>query len=236
MSSEAAKVTDAGRPLRRDAQRNRDALLAAARQVVAEHGMDAPLEQVARRAGLAIGTLYRHFPTRVDLLQAIFTEKVRAWLEAAELAAEMDDAWEGFRYFLETTCELQADDRGFNDLASVRLPASPSLDEAQGRIAQLSVQIVERAQRQGSVRSDITPEDLAFVAWSHSRITHATHGIAPNAWRRHLYLLLDGFRADRAHPLPEPPLTRSQLYQAMIGLGGAGACPSATAESDSDPR
>ncbi|SEH00262.1 DNA-binding transcriptional regulator, AcrR family [Nonomuraea solani] len=216
-----ASTSDASRPRRRDAQRNRDALLAAARDVFAEHGLEAPLEEVARRAGLAIGTLYRHFATRAELVRAIFAEKMRLWRDAAEQAAEMDDAWEGFWCFLETMCELQADDRGFNDLASIRLPTSSYFDEEQTHIAVLADRIVERAQRHGALRADVTAQDLVFVVWAHSRIIHATHGIAPGAWRRYLHLMLDGFRADRCHPLPEPPLTRDQLYQAMLRLGGA---------------
>lgn len=179
---------------------------------------------MARRAGLAIGTLYRHFPTRLDLVQATFAGKLALWREAAEKAVTMDDAWAGLCHFLETMCELQSQDRGFNDLASMRLPESACLAGAQTRIRELGVHIVERAQEQGSLRPDLTPEDLAFVIWSHSRVTEATHAIAPDAWRRHLYLLLDGFRTDRAHPLPAPPLTEEQLYRAMIGLGGNGAC------------
>jgi hypothetical protein len=83
-----------------------------------------------------------------------------------------------------------------------------------------SVRIIGRAQEQGSLRSDLTFEDLAFVIWSQSRINQATREIAPRAWRRHLYLLLDGFRAKGAHPLPEPPMTDEQAYRAMVGLNG----------------
>ncbi|MHA5054363.1 TetR/AcrR family transcriptional regulator [Streptomyces sp. SD15] len=224
MGSPSTENPAPARPLRRDAQRNRDALLASARACFAEHGLEAPLEQVAKRAGLAIGTLYRHFPTRLDLVQAVFAEKTAVWQAAAEKAVAMDDAWAGLCHFLETMCELQSADRGFNDLASMRLPETACLAGAQTRIHELGVRIVERAQEQGSLRPDLTPEDLAFVIWSHSRITEATHDIAPGVWRRHLYLLLDGFRADRAHPLPEPPLTPGQLYRAMTRLGGSEAC------------
>src|SRR4051794_22910075 len=82
------------RPLRRDAQRNRDALLAAARGVFAEQGMEASLEQVAKRAGVAIGTLYNHFPARLDLVQEVFAGKLATWVAAAEQALIMDDAWD----------------------------------------------------------------------------------------------------------------------------------------------
>jgi AcrR family transcriptional regulator len=216
--------TGQARPMRSDARRNRDGLLCAARVAFAEHGLDAPLEHVAREAGVSIGTLYRHFPARIDLVQAVFTESLTGLLEAAERAAAMDDAWAGFCMYVESMCELQADDRGLNDLAGIRLPNSACLDAIQQRIGQLGVTVVERAQRQGRLRPDVTPEDLAFVTWSHGRIAEATKGIAPQAWRRHLHLVLDGFRAHRASPLPEPPLTRTQLYRAMVRLGGAGPC------------
>jgi AcrR family transcriptional regulator len=212
------------KPLRRDAQRNRDALLEAAATLFAEHGLEAPLEQVAKRAGLAIGTLYRHFPTRLDLVQALFTAKLQAWQAAAEQAAALDDAWAGFVRYTEAMCELQAEDRGFNELASVHLPLSPCLAASRSRIFDLGCEIVERAQRQGSMRSDVTAEDLAFVIWSHGRISEATAGIAPDAWRRALHLMLDAFRAERAHPLPVPPLTPDQVGQAMARMGQAGSC------------
>ncbi|MEV6986452.1 TetR/AcrR family transcriptional regulator [Sphaerisporangium sp. NPDC051017] len=216
--------TAAARPLRRDARRNRDALLAAARAVFASEGLDAPLEQIARRAGVAIGTLYRNFPTRMDLVEAIFLEKLGTWLEHAERALVMDDAWEAFAFYLERLCELQAHDRGFNDLASMRFPDASCSERARSRIYELSARIVERAQAAGAVRPDVTAEDLALVVWAHTRITEATSAVCPSAWRRHLGLMLDAFRADRAHPLPEPPMRPDQVYKAMVDLGAAGAC------------
>src|SRR6266566_3882151 len=96
------------RPLRRDAQRNRDAILAAARQVFCDHGLEAPLEEIARRAGVGIGTLYRRFPSRVELLDAVLADTVQAHVDAAEQALAMNDPWDGFTYYLEETCRLQA--------------------------------------------------------------------------------------------------------------------------------
>jgi AcrR family transcriptional regulator len=221
----------ATREPRSDARRNRDALLQAARDAFARNGLDAPLEQVARDAGVSIGTLYRHFPTRIDLVRAVFTVRLEELLEAAERAAGMPDAWAGFCQYLEARSQMQASDRAFDDLAGIRLPGSSSIDAILDRILRLGVVIVERAQRQGTLRPDITPEDLAFVTWSQGRIGQATRGIAPNAWRRHLHLILDGLRADRASPLTEPSLTRDELYQAMVRLGGAGPCGGAP-----DPR
>ena len=207
-------------PLRRDAQANREALLAAAQARFAADGLEASLVQVARDAGLAIGTLYRHFPTRLDLIQALFADKLQSWLEAAERADALDDGWKGFVLFVEALCRLQADDQGFNDLISMRLPEAAGLAATQDRIGDIAARIIGRAQEQGSLRPDLTREDLAFVIWSQSRINQATRDVVPRAWRRHLHLMLDGFRAERAHPLPEPPMTVEQAHQAMLGLNG----------------
>ncbi|MFF4899730.1 TetR/AcrR family transcriptional regulator [Streptomyces sp. NPDC001068] len=206
------------RALRRDAQRNRDAIVAAARKAFAEQGLDASLEGVAREAGVAIGTLYRHFPRRLDLVEELFTAKFTELLAAAEEAAAMDDAWEGFCHYLERLCELQACDRAFNDLASARLPLHALGRGMFERAQELGAQIFHNAQQQGALRADVTPEDLAFVVWSQAGIIQATRAVAPNAWRRHLHLLLDAFRAQCAHELPEPPLTPRQFGQTLISL------------------
>ena len=222
----------AARGPRSDARRNRDALLRAARAAFAVHGLNAALEQVARDAGVSVGTLYRHFPTRIDLVQAIFTDRLEQLLAAAERAAAMSDAWAGFCLYVEASCELQATDRGFDDLAGIRLPRSSCIDAIQHRILHLGRVVVRRAQRQGTLRADITPEDLAFVTWSQGRIAQATRGIAPNAWRRYLHLILDAFRACQASQLTDPPLTRDELYQAMVRLGGSGPCSSPPHQHD----
>ncbi|MFE2704484.1 TetR/AcrR family transcriptional regulator [Streptomyces mirabilis] len=206
------------KPLRRDAQRNRDAIVAAARKAFAEQGLDASLEGVAREAGVAIGTVYRHFPRRLDLVEELFTAKFTDLLAAAEEAAAMDDAWEGFCSYLEKLCELQACDRAFNDLVSARLPVHALGRGMFERTKERVAQIFRNAQEQGVLRDDVTPEDIAFVIWSQVGIIQATHTVAPNAWRRHLHLLLDAFRAECAHELPEPALTPQQFAQTLTTL------------------
>lgn len=213
------------RPARRDARRNREALLAAAREVFAEHGIDASLEQIAARAGVGIGTLYRHFPTRIDLIDALLGAVVDAHVEIAERALAIDDAWDGFAYYLERTCELQAANRSVNDIMSVRIPGAKHAERARGRVYDLVVRVLRRAQDCGQVRADLTAEDLAFLTWANTRIIEATGDAAPEAWRRHLGLLLDGFRAEGARDLPVPSLTPRQVYRAMISLGRACTAP-----------
>ncbi|MFH8766336.1 TetR/AcrR family transcriptional regulator [Streptomyces althioticus] len=202
----AKPVKRAGRPLRRDAQRNREAIVAAATDAFAREGMGAPLEPIAKAAGVAIGTLYSHFPTRLELAEIVFEEKIDAWLDAAQKAATAEDPWSGFAQYLEMVCELQADDRGLGDLTSMSTPLAECVESRLARIRTLGQTIVQRAQSQGTLRADVSPDDMAFVIWAHGGIMAAIQDVAPEAWRRHLALMLDGFRAERATPLPVPPL------------------------------
>jgi AcrR family transcriptional regulator len=206
--------------LRRDAQRNRDAIVAAARQLFCDHGLQAPLEQVARHAGVGIATLYRRFPNRAALLDAVLADNLHAHLDAATQALAMDDPWDGFASYLEESCRLQATDRGLNDVMGMRFPHATAVEAAKTRLFELVGQLVDRAQRSGQLRADLTLEDLAFLNWGNARILAAVRAAGvPDAWQRHLGLLLDGFRAERAHPLPQPPLSPRQVHRAMLTLG-----------------
>ena len=206
--------------LRRDAQRNRDAILVAARQVFCDHGLEAPLEEIARQAGVGIATLYRRFPNRAALVDAVLADTVEAHITVAERALATDDPWDGFAFYLEQSCRLQAADRGLNDVMGMRFPRATAVEAAKTRLFDLVAQVVDRAQQSGQLRADITMEDLAFLNWANARILPAVRAAgAPDAWRRHLGWLLDGFRADRAHPLPVPPLSPPQVHRAMLTLG-----------------
>ena len=210
----------APRPLRRDAQRNRDAIIAAARQLFCDHGLEAPLEQIARHARVGIATLYRRFPSRAALLDAVLTVDLQAHIDAAEHALAIDDPWDGFAFYLEQSCRLQATDRGLNDVMGMRFPRATAVEAAKARLFELLGRVVDRAQQSGQLRADLTLEDLAFLNWANTRILPAVRAAgAPDAWRRPLGLLLDGLRAERAHPLPRPPLSPRQVHRAMVTLG-----------------
>jgi AcrR family transcriptional regulator len=208
-------------PRRRDAQERRDKLLAAAQREFAAHGVDASLEKIARDAGVAIGTLYRHFPTRLDLLMAAFKPRLQEFLDGAAKALEMDDPWEGFVCYLENLFGVQAGDRGFNDFLSRRFPGNADTERIHDQMCRQIEDVLTRAQEAGEARPDITQADIVNLIWSNGRMIDATSATAPNAWRRHLYLMLDAYRAERAHSLPEPPMTEKQLYDAMVQLSKA---------------
>ncbi|MBW0107439.1 TetR/AcrR family transcriptional regulator [Pseudonocardia sp. KRD-182] len=204
--------------LRRDAARNRERILEAARLAFAQQGVDASLEHIARSAGVAIGTLYRHFPKRIDLLLAAFAEKFGAFMAAAESARAADDPWVGLSSYLETLCGMQAGDRGFNDFVSMRFPASAETESMHDQVCAAMEAILGRAQEAKVARTDLTIGDLVTVTWANSRIIEATSDVAPRAWRRQLMLTLESFRYRGDADLDEPPLTRQQLYDAMARL------------------
>ena len=208
-------------PRRRDAQEHHDRLIVAAQREFAAHGVDASLEKIARDAGVAIGTLYRHFPTRLDLLMAAFKPRLQEFLDGAAKALEMDDPWEGFVCYLENLFGVQAGDRGFNDFLSRRFPGNADTERIHDQMCQQIEDVLTRAQEAGEARPDITQADIVNLIWSNGRMIDATSTTAPNVWRRYLYLMLDAYRAERAHSLPEPPMTEKQLYDAMVHLSKA---------------
>jgi AcrR family transcriptional regulator len=202
---------------RRDAVRNRRSLIAAGRDVFAERGERASLEEIARRAGVGIGTLYRHFPTREALVEAIFEEHIDAVVAAAERAAAAD-AWEGLVGFLEQVLELQARNLPLRDVFVRHSAGEGRVAERRRRIGVLLRRLVARARKQGYVRDDFTVGDLVFAMWSFMPLLEASAAVAPNAWRRHLRILLDGFRPAGATRQRVRPLTAPQLEAAVGAL------------------
>lgn len=208
--------------LRRDARRNRDLLLAAARQVYAEQGVDAPLDDIARRAGVGNATLYRHFPSRGALIEAVFHDTLAATLRTGEEARRSEDPWAGLTAYLERIFEGLAADRGANDLMTTSVAGAPSLEALRAHNRETIGTLVRRAQDRGTVRQDVTAEDLLFTLAALGRVVPAAEAVAPGSWRRYLALLLDGLRTEAARPLPAPPLAFGELEDVLRGLGPSG--------------
>ncbi len=213
----------APRRLRADAARNRAAILAVARDVFAEQGLEAPLEVIAARAGVGIATLYRRFPTREKLVAAALIGKVAEYAEAAEHALAVADPWDGFAGFVLRICELQVGDRGLSDLLSMTLSADEQVEQlrqtANGRV----VELVERAKAAGRLRQDFAGEDLMLLLIATASVMHVTRADAPGAWRRFVFLMLDAFRCQDAPILPEPP-SAAQMTRAMLRLAAERGC------------
>jgi len=205
------------RPLRVDAERNRSRIVETAQADFAERGLDVPLEYVAEHAGVGIATLYRRFPTREALIAACFERRLEEYARAAEEALEAPDGWSGFCAYAERVCSMQAADRGFNDVLTRTFSDAERLEEHRTRGYELSVRMIERAQAEGSLRSDFVPEDLVLMLMANAGVVQAAGRAAPDAWRRLVGLMLDGFRSSSASELPPPPSPR-QMMLAMRRL------------------
>ncbi|MEV0664142.1 TetR/AcrR family transcriptional regulator [Actinomadura luteofluorescens] len=203
------------RPPRADAVRNRDKLVAAGAAVFGERGLDAPLEEVARRAGVSIGTLYNHFPARENLFDAIFPARLAALDEIVERSLADPDPWSGFVGYIEGLFALQAEDRGLNDALARRFPLASELNAACHRGFDHLVTITARAKESGGLRPDFEPQDVVTLMWAMSQVIRESAEVAPDAWRRCLGFFLDGLRAEAARPLPVSALTPEQIARLM---------------------
>lgn len=203
--------------LRVDAARNRGRIVQAAQDAFAESGLDVPLEDVAARAGVGIGTLYRRFPVREDLIGACFERRVAEYVQAAEEALEAPDGWTGFRTYLERICAMQAGDRGLKDVLTRTFPNATGLEATRARGYALLMRLIERAQAEGSLRRDLVAEDHLLVLMGNAGVVQGAGEAAPDASRRYVGLMLDGLRSESATPLPPPP-TRRQMLRAMLRL------------------
>ncbi|MEG9225478.1 TetR/AcrR family transcriptional regulator [Aeromicrobium sp. Sec7.5] len=201
--------------LRADAERNRERILAAAREAFAESGLAASTNEIARRAGVGIATLFRRFPTRDDLVAAVFTDKMRQYTAATDAALADPDPWNGFCGYIEQVCRMQADDRGFADVLAMTFPTAKALENERNRTAEALGELIERAQAAGRLRPDFAHQDVPLILMANAGIVNATRDVAPDAWRRHVGYLLQAFAVDEAPPLPDPP-TRQQMYRALM--------------------
>ncbi|MFJ9948720.1 TetR/AcrR family transcriptional regulator [Kitasatospora sp. NPDC091207] len=204
--------------LRRDAQRNRDLLLAAARDLFSRHGLDVPLDQIAKEAGVGNATLYRHFPTREALVGEVFADAAALIGDAAQEALAAEDAWVAIERYFERIFELVAADRGINDLVTQAIPATPAMIGISRQNAATVGTLVARAQEQGTMRPDVVTMDLLFMLGPLCRALPATTELRPDLWRRYLALLLDGFRTRATHPLPVPPIGEEHLDKMFADL------------------
>ena len=204
--------------MRRDARRNRARLVADARDVFAREGVEAPLDAIARRAGVGAGTLYRHFPTREALVEAIFAERIDTLLAVGEAALESEDARSGFVGYLEATLEHQSRDRVLKEVFLRYPPGEGRVADARQQILDLLGRMLDRAQRDGVVREDLGVADLVLLLWSFGPVIDATADVAPDAWRRHLRVVLDGLSPAAATPQDQGPLDEAQLSAAMSAM------------------
>lgn len=210
-------MTATPRPLRADAERNRERILAAAGEVFADRGLDASLDEIAAAAGVGVGTVYRRFPDKDALIDALFEEKLGRAVQLAREAGEVEDPWEAFATFMRGMCAMQAVDRGFKEALLSRDRGRDRVAAARDTIAPLAIGLLRRAQEAGAVRDDLGPFDIPLAHLCVGLIADRTRDVAPDYWERILTILLDGMAASAARtPMPVPPLDRETFVETMV--------------------
>jgi AcrR family transcriptional regulator len=204
--------------LRADAARNREAIVEAARAVFAEQGLDAPLDEIAKRAGTGNATLYRRFPTRGDLVAAVFADRMAEHVAAVEAGLADDDPWNGFASYLRAVGVMQARDRGIADLVTMHVSA-PEIEELRVRAYDGLIRLVARAHEAGVLRADFTDQDVVLLLMANAGLVERAHGISARASARLVHVLLDGFRTAAA--TAGPPSLGAREIQAAMRRNGA---------------
>ena len=203
--------------LRADAARNRQRVLDAAATVFAQRGLEASLDDVAACAGVGVGTVYRRFPNKEALVEALFEGKVAGMVTLAREAAEFEDPWEGFVHFLEQALRWQVENRGLRD---VLLHSSFGRDRVAGlreSIAPILGEVIERAQRAGRLRPDLVVNDVPMLVTMIGAVSDYVGCCEPGLWERYFQLILDSLVASRIScgELGDPP-TQQVVDTAML--------------------
>jgi AcrR family transcriptional regulator len=204
------------KPLRSDAERNRQRILAAAATVFAERGLAASLDDIATAAGVGVGTVYRRFPDKDALIDALFEEKIAKILALAHEGLEQPDPWDGLSGFMRGVCRLQAEDQGLKE-ALLQVDRGKKLAVTRNTIAPVAGELLKRAQDAGVVRADLDTHDIPIMHFSVGFVADRTREDSPRYWERVLTIFLDGIRVrrDQPTPMPAPPLDRDQFIGAM---------------------
>ncbi|MEV0341380.1 TetR/AcrR family transcriptional regulator [Nocardia sp. NPDC050713] len=210
------KRTSSPRPMRADAARNRRRILEAADELLAQYGEHVTLDDVAKAAGVGVGTAYRHFGNKHALITEIL-EQYLGWIgEIAESAAQRRDPWCGLVQMLEQTCELVAGNRAFMAAMTGSREGAAVFERHEAMISRPLGEIIERARVDKLVRPEIAIGDIFGVISMVHGVAVFTQPVDPDHWRRYLNLLLNGIRSDRGRglPLQPPALSVEQIRQA----------------------
>ncbi|MFG3262000.1 TetR/AcrR family transcriptional regulator [Streptomyces bobili] len=210
----------AAQPLRSDAERNRERIIAAARAVFARDGLGASMASVAREAGVGIATMFRRFPTKAELVDAVFVDRMDAYADAVAVAVDDPDPWHGFVGYIEAACAMQAADSGFADVLTTTFPTAKALERRRNEAYEGMLELIGRAKATGRLREDFDSSDLVLLHMANAGVVNATGDAAPDAWRRVVALLVQSFETPARGPLPASP-QHDALYRAMLRAGPA---------------
>jgi len=209
------------RPLRRDAERNRQRILHAAAEVFTQRGLDATLDDVARQAGVGIGTVYRRFPDKETLVAELFQDRIDAMVAVAEDACTAPDPWLALVSFLEYAAATLAGDLGLRQLMMFATYGRDRVAYAREQMRPVVARLVERAQAAGTLRPDFSATDVPLIAFLLASVAEYAGPVQPDIWRRYLALIVDGMRASRdgVSELPVAALTPEEIERSMRAHG-----------------
>ena len=204
------------RPLRADAARNREKILAAAATVFATRGLDVVFDDIAVAADVGVATVYRRFPDKDSLVWALFEHEIDEIADLVRAANDMAGAWDGFVWFLERALERLCANRGLREVIMGAPYAEERMLAAKTRIVPPLMTLVTRAQREGRLRPDVVEADIPVLEMMISSLSGGANVAAPDLWRRYLRIMLDGLRTQRRapSPLPDPP-TEAVIAEAI---------------------
>ena len=201
--------------LRRDAERNRRRIIEAARGLCATRGLEATLNEVAHHANLGVGTVYRRFPTKEALFEAIFEDGIDQLVALAETALEAENSWEGFAWFVQKMTELTATDRGLREVAFSRACCGGRVDAGRTRLEPPLSKLVARAQRDGYLRPEVASTDMPLLGLMAGAVGEYADGVSTDLWKRYVAILLQGMRCQPGlDRLPVDALTSDELEAA----------------------
>ncbi|WP_405988631.1 TetR/AcrR family transcriptional regulator [Streptomyces sp. NBC_00986] len=204
------------RPLRRDAALNREKILRAAREVFGQHGLRVTLDDVARHAGVGVGTVYRRFPDKETLVRALFEQDLGMRQASAERALAHPDPWEGFVDFLTEMGADLAENRGLQEVIMLGSHSSEPIETMRGGMLPFLEALIQRAQESGDLRAEIAPSDIPVIVQMLSAASQFTQGKRPDVWRRYFEIILNGIRQRPDNlPLTTPSLSNETVEQVM---------------------
>jgi len=220
-ADETSRDGSSERPLRRDAERNRQRILAAAAELFTERGLDATLDDVARAAGVGIGTVYRRFPDKETLVSELFRDRIDALVTVAEQACAVPDPWRGLVTFIEFVASAMAGDSGLRQLMMFGTYDRDQVCYARDRMRPVISRLVERAQVSGDLRPDFSATDVKMIAFMLGSIAEYAASVTPEIWRRYLVMLIDGLRParDGVTELPVSAPSVTDLARLMTAQG-----------------
>ena len=242
MPRNTAPAPTSEKPLRKDAARNRERILEAARDLFQQRGLSASLNDIARHAGVGVATVYRHFPDKDQLVEGLFEQRIEELVTRMEQAVADPDPWRGLTSFIRDSTAMQADDRGIKDLLTGGHVGLERISRVRNRLMPMGEELIARAHASGRLRADIGTTDLSLIQAIMGPLIDASAEFEPELYRRYLEIMLRGIaaRPDEQPPLPVAPLDFDRAERIMFNARNPRSAPTPMpvddAQSTSSPR